>query len=126
MPATEVRAFRDRDGSVPIQDWLDDLEVRQPKAYAKCLARILELAERGSEMRRPHEDYLRDGIRELRARLGTIQYRMLYFFYGKDAVAVSHGITKEKTVPDREIEIAITRFELVRKSPDKYTAEFDL
>ena len=61
MPATEVRAFRDGDGTVPVQDWLNELEDREPKAHAKCLARILELADKGNDMRRPHADYLRDG-----------------------------------------------------------------
>jgi hypothetical protein len=59
MPQTEVRAFRELDGSVPVQDWLDELETSDPKAYAKCLARIFELSESGNEMRRPHSDYLR-------------------------------------------------------------------
>jgi phage-related protein len=128
MPATEVRAFRDADrgGTVPVQEWLDELEHREPKAYAKCLARILELAEKGNEMRRPHADYLRDGICELRATLGKDQYRLLYFFFGKNIVAVSHGITKEREVPPAEIEVAIKRKNLVVRSPDRYTADFDI
>lgn len=62
MPQTEVRAFRKSDGSIPVKDWLDDLEQAEPKTYAKCLARILELEESGNEIRRPHADYLRDNI----------------------------------------------------------------
>jgi phage-related protein len=126
MPATEVRAFRDEDGTVPIQEWLNELERREPKAYAKCLARILELEENGNDMRRPHADYLRDGIRELRATLGKDQYRLLYFFFGKHAVAVSHGTTKEKQVPAQDIKLAISRRALVMQSPDRYTANFDI
>lgn len=128
MPATEVRAFRDadRDGTVPVQDWLDELEHREPKAHAKCLARILELADKGNQMRRPHADYLCEGIYELRATLGKDQYRLLYFFFGTNVVAVSHGITKEKEVPSEEIELAISRKNLVMASPDRYTADFDV
>jgi hypothetical protein len=125
MPSTEVRAFRDSDGAVPVKHWLDNLERSQPKAYHKCLARILELAEKGSAMRRPHADYLRDGIYELRATLSGIHYRMLYFFFGSNAVAVSPGITKEKKVPKGAIELAIKRRALVSSSPDRYTADFD-
>lgn len=127
MPATEVRAFRDadRDNSVPIQDWLADLERREPKAYAKCLARILDLAEKGNEMRRPHADYLRDGVYELRATLGKDQYRVLYFFCGKNIVTLSHGTTKKREVPPEDIELAIVRMGLVRRSPTRYTADFD-
>ena len=126
MPTTEVRAFQDHNGTVPVQEWLDDLETAEPKAYVKCLARILELTERGNEMRRPHADYLRDAIYELRATLGAKQYRLLYFFFGKHAVALSHGITKKSKVPSADIEAAIERMTLVKKSSEKYTADFDL
>ena len=127
MPATEVRVFRDADddGRVPVQHWLDDLELREPTAYRKCLARILELRQKGNEMRRPHADYLRDGIYELRATVGSDQYRLLYFFFGRNIVAVSHGLTKERRVPPRDVELAIERMGLVRAFPDRYTATFD-
>lgn len=98
MPATEVRAFRDadKDGSVPAQEWLDERNRHEPRAYAKCLARILELAEKGYEMRRPHADYLRDGIYELRARLGKVQYRLLYFFLGRTSLPCRTALRKKR------------------------------
>jgi len=126
MPATQVRIFRDDDGGVPLQEWLDHLEQTKPKAYAKCLARILELAERGNEMRRPHADYLRDGIYELRAPLKKTQFRILYFFFDKHAVVLSHGFTKTDKVPPSNIETAVDHSNLVRKSPRKYTADFEV
>ncbi|HEV3417397.1 MAG TPA: type II toxin-antitoxin system RelE/ParE family toxin [Pirellulales bacterium] len=126
MPKTEVRAFREADGSVPLQDWLDALEVSEPKPYAKCLARILELAERGNEMRRPHADLLRDGIYELRAPFGGVQYRILYFFFAKNAAALSHGIVKERKVPDAEIDLAVRRKRLVERDVDRHTADFEV
>jgi phage-related protein len=125
MPATEVRVFRDTDGTIPLQEWLEELEYSEPKAYAKCLARILELAENGNQMRRPHADYLRDGVYELRATLGKDQYRVLYFFCGKNIVALSHGTTKKREVPPEDIELAIVRMGLVMNSPGRYTADFD-
>lgn len=126
MPPTEVRAFRDEDGHVPFQTWVDELERRAPKAYAKCLARLIELAERGYEMRRPYADFLRDGIYELRASLAGIHYRVLYFFAGENAVVLSHGIIKQDRVPTKEIERAMDRMRLVLRSPDRYTADFEL
>jgi len=48
-----------------------------------------------------------------------------HFSFGKNVVAVSHGITKEKEVPPEEIELAIKRRNLVMESPDKYTADFE-
>lgn len=106
--------------------WLNELEARQPKAYFKCVARILELSEQGNAMRRPHADSLRDGIRELRIRVGRVHYRILYFFIGQSVVVLSHGITKEGAVPDSEIELAILRREQVRLRPALHTADFEL
>ncbi len=126
MPTTEIRVFRDPDETVPVKEWLDNLETTKPKAYKKCLARILELEEHGNAMRRPHADTLRDGIHELRATLSNIQYRVLYFFFDKHAVALSHGITKKSKVPPAEIEAAIEHMNLVKQSPEKYTVDFEL
>lgn len=53
------------------------------KALDKCRVRIERLRDLGHELRRPEADLLRDGIYELRVRLGTLNYRMLYFFHGQ-------------------------------------------
>src|SRR5687768_1089314 len=109
MPLTEVRFFREADGEVPLKDWLDELEEREPKAYRKCLERILHLAEHGNALRRPMADILRDGIYELRVRVGEVHYRILYFFSGSNVVALSHGLTKQKKVPEGDIDLAVKR-----------------
>jgi hypothetical protein len=44
------------------------LKKGERKAWAKCRERIRRLAELGYELRRPHADFLRDGIYELRAK----------------------------------------------------------
>jgi hypothetical protein len=126
MPQTEVRVFRERDGSVPLTDWLDHLENRNVRAYAKCVALIQRLAAEGHALRRPTVDYLRDGIYELRTKDGRVNYRILFAYCeGRRNVAVlSHGLTKEREVDDGDIETAIRRMELVRKDFNRYTAEF--
>jgi len=118
MPTTRVVIFAEEDGSVPLLEWLD----RVPrKGQDKCLARVEQLAEFGHELRRPAADYLRDGIHELRVRLANVQYRILYFFHGRQAV-LSHGfIKKGEEVPKGEIELAIDRKWRFEKNPAKYT-----
>ena len=80
MPSTGVVFFREGDGTVPVLDWLKRLRRTNVKAFAKCLVRVERLAELGHDLRRPEADLLRDGIHELRARCGSVQYRLLYFF----------------------------------------------
>lgn len=106
MSRTEVYFYREEDGSLPLLDWLDELPL---KVQVKCTHRINRLAELGNELRRPETDYLRDGIYELRATYQGVHYRILYFFSGRAVVVLSHGLTKEKEIPTREIDRVITR-----------------
>jgi phage-related protein len=73
--------------------------------------------------RRPAADFLRDGIYELRASHGSAQYRVLYFFHGRDVVVLSHGIKKSQRVPSVEIDRAVARKQLVMKDPARYAGK---
>ena len=75
----------------------------------------------GHELRRPEADYLRDGIYELRVGLRGINYRMLYFFHGKVAAVLAHGLVKEREVPPREVEEAIRRKRKFELDPGRHT-----
>jgi hypothetical protein len=125
MPRTAIRVFRKADGTVPLTEWLEDLEERSPRALNKCLALILHLEQLGYELRRPLADSLRDGIHELRTKVGRVNYRILYSFIGSNIACLSHGLTKESKVPDTEIDLAVTRKLLVERDQDKYTAEWE-
>jgi hypothetical protein len=117
MPETEVVIFKEKEGSVPLLEWMDGL---LPKVQDKLLARIELLEEKGYELHRPHADTLRDGVHELRARHGTVNYRVLFFYHQKTAV-LSHGLTKEGAVPNAEIDLAVTRYRAFEKDPESHT-----
>jgi hypothetical protein len=125
MPETEIRVFCEANGESPFIGWLSHLEKREPRAYAKCLQRILLLAEHGYDLRRPNADLLRDGVYELRTRVGRRNHRILYGFTGRCVATLSHGITKESEVPSREIDLAIKRLKLAKDDPDTYTTLFE-
>ncbi len=99
-------------------DWLDSLPT---KALDKCRVRIERLRDLGHELRRPEADLLRDGVYELRVRLGTTNYRMLYFFHGRIAAVLTHGLVKESEVPARDIELAIRRKLKFERDPARHT-----
>lgn len=125
MPHTAIYLFRAADGAVPLRDWLNELEEREPRAYRKCLQRILLLEQLGSDLRRPLADSLRDGIRELRAKAGAVNYRILYSFCGQNLVCLSHGLTKKGAVPAADIDLALRRKKLVEADFEKYTADWE-
>src|SRR5216683_7483231 len=120
MPQTKVVFYQEADGTVPVLEWLDALP--RP-ALVKCRVKLDRLKELGHELRRPEADFLRDGVYELRIRLRRINYRILYFCHGKTAAVISHGIVKEREVPSREIDRAVTRKHAFEKNPDAHTYE---
>lgn len=103
-------------------DWLDSLKPR--KAIAKCRVLIGLLKTAGQDLRRPHADILRDEIYELRAHLGRVQYRMLYFFHGRGAAILSHGFIKRGGAVDpKEIDKAVERKQRYRANPEQHRHE---
>ncbi|MBS2009585.1 MAG: type II toxin-antitoxin system RelE/ParE family toxin [Cyanobacteria bacterium SZAS TMP-1] len=119
MPKTQIIFFKAADNSVPVMEFLDAQKPARVKA--KCIALIQLLAQEGYELKRPRADTLRDGIRELRTEVQNVNYRLLYFFHGQNCVIISHGITKEAAVPDREIDQAIENKRLYNSDPEKYS-----
>ena len=120
MPRTRVVIYRAGDGSSPFVDWFGDLPA---KAKDKVMVRLRRLRELGHELRRPEADYLRDEIYELRTSFRGAHYRVLYFFHGNVAAIVAHGLTKERQVPNRDIDIAIRRKLEFEANPENHTKE---
>ena len=120
MPPVTIVFYQEEDGTAPLLEWLDSLKA---KARDKCTARIVRLGQLGYELRRPEADYLRDGIYELRAAWQHVNYRILYFFHDREAVVLSHGFTKQRVVPPKEIELAIERMTKFKQNPGRHTHE---
>jgi phage-related protein len=121
MPPTDVIFFCESDRSIPTLEWLADLRRSDHRAYTKCLAAVSRLRNLGHELRRPNADLLRDGIYELRIRVGHVNYRLLYFFHGRNVAILAHGLTKEREVPERELNIAVERKRLFEANPSRHS-----
>jgi hypothetical protein len=109
VPQSEIVFYREGE-AVLLEQWLNTLAI---KAQAKCLSQLRQLRSQGHELRRPIADFLRDGIYELRPSYQNVQYRILYFFSGRNVVVISHGFSKESEVPAPEINRAIETQEKV-------------
>lgn len=122
MPTTPVVFYCDSKGVAPVLEWLRDLREQDKKAWVNCVARVEQLRQSGHELRRPAAAPLRDGIHELRAKKGHVQYRILYFFHGRAAAVLAHGITKDDAaVPDADIERALGRKKKFESDPEGHT-----
>lgn len=122
MPATEVLLYQEADGTIPVLDWLRELQRKNRAAFEKCLFLLDLLEQFGQELRRPRADLLRDGVYELRTEVRNVNYRLLYGFVGKDVALVAHALVKKAKVSDRDIDLAAARLERFRQAPEKHTA----
>jgi len=127
MPQTQLYFFAYDSGVAPVHEWLKALGDKDKKALANCIAKIRLLAETGHELRRPHADILRDGIYELRAKRGKVQFRILYFYHGQDVALLTNGFIKRgSAVPPGEIDKAVRRKKQYEQAPYKYQKEIDI
>jgi phage-related protein len=121
LSKVQVIFFKRSDDTVPMKDWLDNL---QAKDRRKCLERIERLRNQGHELNRPFAAYLKDDIYELRVKCGNVNYRMLYFFYERSAVVIFHGLVKKtQRVPSQDIDRALERKAEFKRDPDLHTFE---
>jgi phage-related protein len=118
MSKVRVVFYQSKDGEVPVLEWLEQLP---RKVQDKCTVKIERLSELGHELRRPEADLLRDKIYELRIGYQGANYRILYFFHGKLAVVLAHGLMKEREVPPKEIDRAVERRNQFEKDPEGHT-----
>lgn len=118
MPRTSIVIYQEKNGQVPLLMWLDGLPT---KVQDKCIEKVERLEEKGYDLKRPHCDLLEQEIYELRARYQNVHYRILYTFVGRNIVLLSHGCTKEKRVPKRELNRAVRNRDNYAQDPKAHT-----
>jgi phage-related protein len=117
----EIFYFADERGKVPVRDYLFSLP---EKERAKVAAYITYLSEEGPRMRRPHADYLGDrkGLYELRPG----RHRIIYFFFLRNKIILLHSFMKKTdAIPQKDIEIALRRKEIVERNQRVIPIEFE-
>ena len=112
--STRILFFAEDRGRCPFLDWLRELP---QKPRIKVMGYVEQLAVFGNQLRRPVADHLGEGIFDFRPTHMGIHYRVLYFYHGRDAVVISHGIVKEAKVPRRELDLAIRHRQQFKLDP---------
>ena len=100
----ELVFYRTRSGRALALEFLRN----QPKSVRGEGGWLLEqLQKYGTSLGRPITAYLEDDIYELRWQIDRNEYRLLFFFSGRQIVVVTHGFSKKtRRVPNAEIQRA--------------------
>lgn len=111
----EVLFYEKEDGTRPAEEYLLSEDV---KLQAKMSREILLLEEFGNLLRKPHSEFLEDGIFELRAKVGTDISRVLYFFVVGKKIILTNGFRKKTVKTPRDI------IELAKKYRDDFIKRY--
>jgi phage-related protein len=120
-PEIKVGFYRDDEGTVPVLEWLRQLQRTERIAFVRCVTRIRRLAKEGHELGRPEASYLQDGIHTLQVRWGGRNYRILYFFYRQDVAVLTQAFRKKAELTEREIDQAVRCRAAFRRDPARHT-----
>lgn len=101
----DVDFYKLENGKSPAQDFIMSLDT---KMKAKTFRAISLLKEYGNQLREPFSKPLRDGLFELRVRLGSDVVRILYFFCKGRLIVLTNGFVKKtQKTPEEEINLAL-------------------
>ena len=105
MANYQVEFFKKDNGTEPAREFLDSLD---KKMLAKMARAVLILQENGVELREPYTKHIKDGIFELRAKVGSDITRIMYFFFVGRRIVLTNGfIKKTQKTPASEISKAM-------------------
>ena len=90
----EIEFFTLDDGSKPVEDFLDSLEI---KMRANVLQSVKNLKEFGYSLRKPYSAPIGDGIFELHTQADGNITRVLYFFYVGNVAVLTNGFVKKNS-----------------------------
>ena len=103
----EIEYYETGRARCPIREFIDSLD---SKSKAK-VARTIDLLEQfGIELGMPYAKHIEEELWELRTRVGTNQYRIIYFLFTGKVFILLHGFMKKSgRIPERDLKIARDR-----------------
>ena len=104
----EIEFYETHTGRCPVQDFIDDLD---PKGQAKVLWVVDLLQKYGPRLGMPYAKHIGGELWELRIKMASNQYRIIYFLFTGKVFVLLHGFAKKTSaIPRRDLEIARERY----------------
>jgi phage-related protein len=103
--------YRAHDGSEPVNDLIDELDVKRQVALDNQIDRLNMLDPSYPHLPFPHSSQIEGELRELRCHYGREHYRILYR-RSRNLIVLLHIFRKDKgKVPRAEVDIAKRRWD---------------
>jgi phage-related protein len=103
-----IEFYVSRSGTVPVQEFLDELKTSDPMDHAAVLRGLAKLRSRQYH-REPLSKALGHGLFELR-HVGKLNTRVIWFFVKHRRIVALHGIrNKGQAIPARDLDTARER-----------------
>lgn len=111
MSTLQAVYFRVADGSEPVREYIDGLDVKPRAALIRQIERLNDLSDAMPHLPFPHSSQVEGELRELRCHMGSDHYRVLYR-RSKRLIVLLHVFPKRTgKLPQSEIKIAQERWE---------------
>ena len=110
--------YRASNGSEPVDEFIEALDVKRQVALDNQIDRLNMLTPSSPHLPFPHSSQVEGGLRELRCHYGSELYRILYRRSG-NLVILLHAFRKDSAkLPQAEIEIATARWDDFKRRMD--------
>ena len=103
-----------------VEQWIDSLSLKE---FARVVAAVERLSERGNQLRGPVSRSLGGGLFELRIDVGRTQRRITYYFAERQRIVLLTGFRKQR--PNERAEVRRARQAMRRCIEEGHTAEED-
>ncbi len=101
----EIEFYETENKKCKVREFLAEMD---DKLQGKVAFEIGLLRDYGPTLEMPHCRYLKNGIYELRPKIGKNHARILYFFFKDGKIVLTNGfIKKTQKTPQKEIELAL-------------------
>lgn len=103
--------YRASDGSEPVREFIDGLDVKPRAALLRQIDRLNDLSDALPHLPFPHSSQVAGELRELRCHMGSDLYRVLYRRSGRLLVLLHVFPKRTGKLPPAEIKIAEERWD---------------
>ena len=104
-----IEYYEDANGEQPVKEFIDALNIKEKAKVARTIDLLEEF---GINLGMPFAEHVEGKLWQLRTRLASNRYRLIYFLdTGKDFILLHGFVKKTRKIPKIDLAIAKNRLE---------------